>query len=91
MADLEKDKDKQINKLRRKSCQTITRINISGLEDDYAHLKDIHSRFNFKADDWIELLDTDEEGDPIYPAAGMPESRYNPDNKDVAKKISLME
>ena len=42
-------------------------------------------------DDWIELQDTDEEGNPVYPAARMPKSKYNPDNEDVAKKTSLME
>ena len=32
------------------------------------------NRFPFKVNDWIDLLDTDE-GDPIYPARGMPKSR----------------
>ena len=63
-------------------------INFSGLEEDYAHLMDIHSIFNSKVDDWIELLDTEKEGDPIYSAAGMPETRYNSDNMDVVRKTS---
>ena len=43
LADLERDRDKQVNKLRRKSHHNIFKINISGLEGDYAHIKDIHS------------------------------------------------
>ena len=51
LTDLERERDKQINKLRRKSRQTISRINFSGLEEDYVCLKEIHSNFNSKMDD----------------------------------------
>ena len=88
LADLERERDKQVNKTRRMSRQTITRNTFSGLEEEYIHLKDLHSRFPSKVNDWIDLLDTDKEGDPIYPARGMPESRYNP---DIARKNSLSE
>ena len=70
------------------SRQTITRNTFSGLEEEYICLKDLHSRFPSKVNDWIDLLDTDKEGNPIYPARGMFESRYNSDNKDIAKKNS---
>ena len=88
LADLEREKDKQVNKTRRMSQQTITRNTFSRLEQEYIHLKDLHSRFPSKVNDWIDLLDTDKEGDHIYPARGMPESRYNPDNEDIARKNS---
>ena len=87
LADLERERDKQVNKLRRKSRQTILRINFSELEEEYVHLKEIHSRFISKVDDWIELLDSDEEGAPIFPVRGMPESRYNPDNEKLPGKL----
>ena len=38
---------------------------------------------NSKVNDLIKLLDTDKEGNPIYPAGGMPRSLYNPDNKNI--------
>lgn len=91
IADLERERDKQVNKTRRMSCPTITRNTLSGLEEKYIRLKDLHSRFPSKVNNWIDFLDTDEEGDPIYPARGMPESRYNPDNEDIARKNSLSE
>ena len=91
LADLERERYKQVNKTRGMSRQTITRNTFSGLEEEYIRLKDLHSRFPSKVNDWIDLLDTDKEGDPIYPARGMPESRYNPDNEDIARKNSLSE
>ena len=44
------EQDEQVNKLRRKSCQLIWRINFSGLDDEYICLKEIHSSFNSKVD-----------------------------------------
>ena len=89
LADLERERDKQVNKTRRMSWQTITSNTFSGLEEEYIRLKDLHLRFPSKVNDWIDLLDTDEEGNPIYQARGIPESRYNPDNEDIARKNSL--
>ena len=87
--DLERERDKQVNKTRGMSFQTITRNTFSGLEEEYICLKDLHFRFPSKVNDWIDLLDTDKEGDPIYPVSYMSESRYNPDNEDIARKNSL--
>ena len=39
---------------------------------------------------WIALLDSDKEGDPIYQAREMTESRYNPDIEEIARKTSLI-
>ena len=91
LADLERERDKITNRLRRKARQTISRINFSELEEGYSHLKEVHSRFLSKVDDWTELLETDEEGEPEYPQRGMPESRYNPDNEELSRKASLIE
>ena len=45
--------------------------NFHELENIYTHIRDTHSRFNTKIDDWTELLDENEEGEPIYPERGM--------------------
>ena len=86
--DLEK-RDRQVKKIRRMAQQSITRNSFSGLEQEYIQLKDLHARFPSRVNNWIDLLDTDEEGNPIYPARGMPESRYNPDNENIIGKNSL--
>ena len=91
LADLERERDKEANKLRRKACQTILRINFSQLEEGYVCVKGLHDRFTSRIDDWIELLETNEDGEPTYPQRGMPESRYNPDNQDLARKTSQLE
>ena len=91
LADLKRERDKQVNKTRRMSHQTITRNTFSGLEEEYIRLKDLHSRFPSKVNDWIDLLDTDKEGEPIYPERGMAVSKYNPDNEDIVRKNSLSE
>ena len=51
LADLEGERDKQVNKKRRKSHQTISRINVSNLEEKYIRLKEVHSRFPSKVND----------------------------------------
>ena len=51
LADLEREKDKQVNKLRRKARQTISRINFSELEEGYICVRNVHSRFISKVDD----------------------------------------
>ena len=38
-----------------------------------------------------EPLKTDNQGDPIYPNRGMPESRYNPESNDLTRKTLLLE
>ena len=91
LADLERERDRITNRLRRRACQTISRINFSELEEEYSHLKEVHSRFLSKVEDWTELLETNEDGEPEYPQRGMPESRYSPDNEELTRKASLIE
>ena len=62
LAYLERERDKEANKLRRKARQTILRINFSKLEEGYVHVKGLHDRFTSKIDDWTELLETNEDG-----------------------------
>ena len=91
LADLERERDKEANKLRRKARQDTLKINFSQIEEGYTHVKEIHDRFTSEREDWIELLGTNEDGEPTYPQRGMPESRYNPDNQDLARKTSDLE
>ena len=67
LADLERERDKEVNKLKRRCRQNIDLYNFHELENIYTHIRDKHSRFNTKIDDWTELLDENEEGEPIYP------------------------
>ena len=71
--------------------QNNTRNTFSGLEQEYIILKDLQTRCPSKVNDWIDMLDSDEEGNPRYPARGMPESRFNPDNEEIIRKNSLSE
>ena len=91
LGDLEREHDKEVNKLKRRCRQNINLFNFNELENIYIHIRDIHSRFNAKIDDWTELLDENEEGEPIYPERGMSESRYAPDNEDLNRKTTIME
>ena len=61
------------------------------MKEGYSHLKEVHSRFISKVDDWTELLETNEDCEPVYPLRDMPESKYNPDNEDLSRKTSQME
>merc|ERR1712240_86356 len=91
LEDLERERDKEANTFRRMARQTFLRINFSQLEEGYVRVKGLHDRFTSRIDDWIELLETNDDGEPTYPQRGMPESRYNPDNQDLARKTSQLE
>ena len=88
---MEKDQDKQLSRLNRKNCQVISVTYFSELEGEYLRLKQIHSRFNHGVDDLINLLATNEEGNPIYQGRGLPGSRFNPANLEIASKATLLE
>ena len=64
LADLERERDKEANKLRRRSRQTILRINFSQLGEGYAAIKEIYNRFTSKREDLIELLGSKGDGEP---------------------------
>ena len=58
LAGAEREREKEANKLRRWSRQTILMINLSQLGEGYAAIKEIYNRFTSKRGDWIELLGT---------------------------------
>ena len=67
IADLEREQDKYTNRLRRLNCQTLSRFNFEGLEHIIITATHLNSRLNSRINDWADLLDSDEEGNPIYP------------------------
>ena len=91
IADLERERDKSTNKLRRASRQTLTRFNFGVLEDLFVRTAHLNSRLISKINDWEDLFETDPEGNPQYPPLGMPESRYSPKGEDFSRSTSLVE
>ena len=91
IADIERERDKTTNKLKRASCQTLTRFNFGVLEDHFVRIAHLNSRIISRINDWEDLLETDPEGNPQYPPLGMPESHYSPEGEDFSRKTSLME
>ena len=58
LAGVEREREKEANKLRRRFRQTILTINLSQLGEGYGAIKEIYNRFTSKRGDWIELLGT---------------------------------
>ena len=73
LAGAEREREKEANKLRRWSRQTILMINLSQLGEGYAAIKEIYNRFTSNRGDWIELVGTKGDGEPSYPQRGMSE------------------
>ena len=67
IADLEKARDLAVNRLRRLINRAITVTNFSIVEENYLNLAQINADLNNRILDWEDLLETDEEGNPIYP------------------------
>ena len=91
IADLERDRDRNVNKLKRVCRQRLSRFNFAALEDIFVTTADLNQRIISRISDWEELLDSDPEGNLIYPALGQPESRYSPAGVDFPRKTGLME
>ena len=64
IADLERERDKTTNKLRRASCQTLIRFNFGVLEDLFLRTTHFNSRLISRINDWEDLLDNDQEENP---------------------------
>ena len=61
---VEREREKEANKLRRRSRQTILTINFSQLGEGYAAVKEIYNRLTSKREDLIELLGSKGNGEP---------------------------
>ena len=91
IADLERERDRFTNRLRRLNRQTLTRFNFEGLEDTFITTTNLNSRLNSRINDWADLLESNEDGDPIYPDRGLPEYHYSPEAEDFSRKTRIME
>ena len=67
IADLERDRDHLVNRLRRLCSQSITRFNFTRTEDTYISLLNSDSELNLRISEWEDLLDLSEDGTPEYP------------------------
>ena len=67
VADLEKARDLSVNRLRRLINRNISVVNFSIIEENFRNLQNINADLNSRILDWEDLLQTDEEGNPIYP------------------------
>ena len=91
VADLEKARDLSVNRLRRLINRNISVVNFSIIEENYRNLQNINADLNSRILDWEDLLQADEEGNPIYPDRGQPEFRYSPGAEDFTNKTKAME
>ena len=67
IADLERERDKTTNKLRRASHQNLTRFNFRVLEDLFLRTTQFNSRLISRINDWEDLFAADQDGNPQYP------------------------
>ena len=73
------------------SRQTLSRFNFEGLENLFIATTDLNSRLNSRINDWADLLESDEDGNTVYPPRGMPEYCYSPEAEDFLRKTKTME
>ena len=69
----EREREKEANKLTRRSREIILTINFSKFGEGYAAIKEIYNRFTSNRGDWIKLVGTKGDGEPTYPQRGMSE------------------
>ena len=91
VSDLERARDLSVNRLRRLINRNISVVNFSIIEENYRNLQNINSDLNSRILDWEDLLQTDEEGNPIYPDCCQPEFCYSPGAEDFRNKTKAME
>ena len=88
---LERERDKITSRLKRKSRQILTRFNFQDLEDTHIATIDLYSRLNSRIKDWADLLETDKDGDTIYPNQGVSGYCYSPDGQEFSRKTRIIE
>ena len=88
---LERERDRISSRLKRKSCQVLTRFNFQDLEDTHITTIDLYTRLNSRIEDWADLLEIDEDGDTIYPNLGVFGIRYSPDGQELSRKTRIIE
>ena len=88
---LEMERRRIFKRIERITQGTITKNSFSRLEQEHICLKELHTRIPSRINDWTDLMDTYQEGEPLYPAWGEGDSRYRPDNKKIMRDNSLLE
>ena len=91
IADLEMERDKITNWLRRSCNQTLSKLNFGRMEDLFIVLMDLDSRLSLRIIDWEELLESDESENPIYPDREILEYWYSLEVEDFSRKNKTME
>ena len=89
ISDLERAWDLSVNRLRRLINRNISVVNFSIIEENYRNLHNVNSDLNSRILDWEDLLQTDEEGNPIYLDRGQPELCYSPGTEDFSNKTKV--
>ena len=72
IADLERTRDQGVNRLKRLVNRVISVVNFSTIEEHYLNLLNVNADLIARILDWEDLLETIEEGAPIYPDRGQP-------------------
>ena len=67
ISDLERARNLSVYRQRRLINRNISVVNFSIIEENYRNLQNINLDLNSRILDWEDLLQTDEEGNPIYP------------------------
>ena len=88
---LERERDKITSRLKRKSRQILTKLNFQDLEDTLITTINLYSRLNLRIEDQAYLLETDKEGDTIYPDQGVSGYRYSPEGEEFSRKTRIIE
>ena len=86
-----RERDKITSRLKRKSRQILTQFNFQDLEDTYITTTNFYSRSNSRIDDWADLLETNEEGDTIYPDNGVSGYCYSPEVQQFPRNTRMVE
>ena len=87
---LERERDKITSRLKRKSHQILTKFNFQELEDTHIATNNLYSRLNSRIEDWADLLETDEEGDTIYPDQGVSGYCYSPEGEEFSTEKRIV-
>ena len=86
MEKLEKDRDRETNKLRRLTKQELYMQNFFLIQDSLVTVLNLDQQLIQRVSDWEDLLEQNEEGDVIFPARRELDAHYAPDNAAFKEK-----
>ena len=91
ISDLEKKRDHTVNSLRGLINRSVSKHNFSVVEEVIFYFFDLNRALNRKILDWEDLLDFDQNGNPVYPNRDQPEYRFSPEAEDYLNKTKIMQ